>query len=97
MKQRILKLYGLDEPSIAEILKELKGKTGDIILGFYPHFPENHITISLWGKNDPGFTKELGRVEKEIKNLIGPYIFATDNQTMEEVVGQMLIRRTDWA
>lgn len=91
MKQRILKLYGLDEPSIAEILKELKGKTGDIIFGFYPHFPENHITISLCGKDDPGFTKELGRVEKEIRNLIGPYIFATDNQTMEEVVGQMLM------
>ena len=90
MKQRILKLYGLDEPGIAEILKELKGKTGDIIFGFYPHFPENHITISLWGKNDPAFTKELGRVEKEIRHLVGSHIFATDNQTMEEVVGQML-------
>jgi nicotinamide-nucleotide amidase len=32
MRQRILKLYGLNEPSIAEILKELQGKTGGIIL-----------------------------------------------------------------
>ena len=40
MRQRILKLYGLDEPRIAEIFKKLQGKTGDIVLGFYPQFPE---------------------------------------------------------
>ncbi len=91
MKQRILKLYGLDEPSITETLKKLKGKTGDIILGFYPHFPENHITIGLRGNDDPTFTKEFSRIEKEIRYLFGPHIFATDNQTMEEVVGQILM------
>ena len=93
MQQRVLKLYGLDEPRIAEILNELKGKTGDIIFGFYPSFPENHITLSLWGKNDPAFTKQLGRVEKEIRHLIGSYIFATDDQTMEEVVGHTLKKK----
>ena len=90
MRQRILKLYGLNEPSIAEILRELQGKTGGIILGFYPHFPENHITISLRGKDEPTVTKELDRVEKEIRRLVGSYIFADGNHNMEDVVGRLL-------
>ncbi len=93
MRQKILKLYGLNEPSIAEILKELQVKTAGIILGFYPHFPENHITISLRGNDEPTVTKELDRVEKEIRRLVGSYIFSDANHGMEDVVGHMLAEK----
>ncbi|MBW2344331.1 MAG: nicotinamide-nucleotide amidohydrolase family protein, partial [Deltaproteobacteria bacterium] len=93
MRQRILKLYGLDEPRIAGIFKELQGKTGDIVFGFYPHFPENHITLSLRGEGEPAVVKELDRVEGEIRRLVGPYIFAAENESMEEVVGRMLMEK----
>jgi nicotinamide-nucleotide amidase len=93
MRQRILKLYGLNEPGIAEIFKELQGKTGNIVFGFYPHFPENHITISLRGKDEPTVTKELDRVEKEVRRLVGPYIFAGANQSMDAVVGHALMEK----
>jgi nicotinamide-nucleotide amidase len=91
IRQRIIKLYGLPEPDISEIFRGIKNKIGnDVILGFYPHFPENHITASLRGENESTVMKELSRVEMEIRRLAGPYIFATENQTMEEVVGQLL-------
>jgi len=90
LRQRILKLYGLSEPNIAEILKDLPGQREDIIFGFYPHFPENHITISLRGDDEPTVTNELERVEEEIRAIFGPFVFATGNQTMEGVVGEML-------
>lgn len=90
MRQRILKVYGLSEPGIAEIFKLVQGNTGDITFGFYPHFPENHITMSLRGKDEPAVTKRLNEAEKEIRRLIAPYIFAVGNQSMEEVVGVML-------
>jgi nicotinamide-nucleotide amidase len=93
MRQRILKLYGLNEPGIAEIFKALQGKTGNIVFGFYPHFPENHITISLRGKNEPAVTKELDRAEEDVRRLFGPYIFAGGDQTMEEVVGPLLVKK----
>ncbi len=89
--QRILKLFGVKEPDIAETLKELRGKTGDVVLGFYPQFPENHITLSLSGKDEPTVTDELGKVEKEIRRLVGSYVIAAGNQSMEEVVGRMLL------
>ena len=90
IRQRILRLYGLNEPNIAEILKALQAKTDDIILGFYPHFPENHITISLRGKDEPTVTRALDRVEREIRSLVGSYIFSDANHGMEEVVGHKL-------
>jgi len=93
LRQRILKLYGLTEPRIAEILKNLPGSRENVILGFYPHFPENHITISLRGHNEPTVMSELDRMEDEIRNLVGSFIFATGNERMEDVLGKMLRER----
>jgi nicotinamide-nucleotide amidase len=90
MRQRILKLYGISEPSIAEVFKELQGKTGEVVFGFYPIFPENHITLSLRGRGELSVTKALDKVEKAIRRLLGPYIFATGDQSMEMVVGGQL-------
>ncbi len=93
MRQRILKLYGLNEPGIAEIFKKIQGKTGNIVFGFYPRFPENHITISLRGQDEPTVIKELDRVEMEVRRLVGSYIFAAGDQNMEEVVGHLLLEK----
>jgi nicotinamide-nucleotide amidase len=93
LRQRLFKLYGINEPEIADRLEGLSERYGDIILGFYPNFPENHITISLRGKNETDIAGELKRIEKEIYHLLGPYIFAMGNQRMEDVVGEMLRER----
>ncbi len=93
MRQRILKLYGLNEPGIAEIFKKIQGKTGNIVFGFYPRFPENHITISLRGQDEPAVIKELDRVEMKVRRLVGSYIFAAGDQNMEEVVGHLLLEK----
>lgn len=93
LRQRVLKLYGLNEPAIAEILKQLEGRTGDVLFGYYPRHPENHITISLRGEDEPAVTRELDRVEEEVRRLVGPYVFATGTMTMEEVIGQTLVEQ----
>jgi len=93
LRHKVLKLYGLNEPSIAEKLRDLPAKWGNIILGFYPRFPENHITLSLRGDDEPSVTGELDMMEKEIRSRVGSFIFATGDQTMEGVVGEMLLRK----
>ena len=90
LRQRILKLYGLNEPGMAEILKDLPRKNENILLGFYPHFPENHITISLRGQDERTVMRELDKAEQEVRSLLGPYIFASGVESMEEVVGEKL-------
>lgn len=92
MRQRIIKLYGLSEPHIAEIFTSLQEQIGEVALGFYPHFPENHITISLRGRDEPTISKTLDQVEKIISEMVGSYVFTHDSREMEEVVGEMLLK-----
>ncbi|MGD8387897.1 MAG: competence/damage-inducible protein A [Desulfobacteraceae bacterium] len=93
MRQRVLKVYGPSEPEIAELIKEFPHHEGGPLLGFYPHFPENHITISLRGKDEPSVIEELDRTEGEIRRYVGPYVFATGNDRMEDAVGQALTEK----
>ncbi|MCJ7595609.1 MAG: CinA family nicotinamide mononucleotide deamidase-related protein, partial [Desulfobacterales bacterium] len=93
LRHRALRVYGVSEPNIAELLKGLPKRGGNIILGFYPRFPENHITMSLRGRDEPSVVAELDVMEQDIRAVLGPYIFAAGNQTMEEVVGRMLKER----
>jgi len=93
VRHKVLKLYGLNEPELAEKLKYLRGRTGKAVLGFYPNFPENHITITLSGGDEVWLEKEILKVETEIKRLVGPYIFAAGDDTMEEALGKMLVEK----
>lgn len=91
--QRILKIYGISEADISEILKKLRGKMEGVVLGFYPRFPENHITLSLSGRDRAAVTGRLDQAEKEIRSLLGSFVFAAGDLNMEEVVGRKLIER----
>lgn len=90
LRHKVLKLYGLSEPDIAEALRGLSKASGNIILGFYPRFPENHITLSLRGDDEPSVLEELDLTEKKIRSRVGSYVFATAEESMESVVGAML-------
>ncbi|MCF8081898.1 MAG: competence/damage-inducible protein A [Deltaproteobacteria bacterium] len=93
MGQRIIKIYGMNEPHIAEKLDQLRGKIGEVVLGFYPRFPENHLTLSLKGEDNAQVTAVLDRVEQEITAILGTCVFSTDGQDMEEVVGRILVQK----
>lgn len=89
-RHRLLKVYGMSEPQIADVFKGLSSKLNTVIFGFYPSFPESHITVTVRGKEDAQIDRELTRAEEEIRHLLGPCVFASDEQTMENVVGVML-------
>ncbi len=93
IRQRVLKVYGLSEPEITEIFRGYQPVPGDVDFGFYPQFPENHITITLKGAKGPEVTKDLDRVEREVRELLGACVFATGNGTMEEAVGIGLMEK----
>jgi nicotinamide-nucleotide amidase len=92
-QHRTFKLYGLSESSIAEALRDLSDELKRVLLGFYPSFPENHITITVQGEREAEIEREFARAEEKIRDLLGPYIFASDDKTMEAVVGELLHER----
>lgn len=92
-RHRVLKVYGLIESYIADVFKGLSDELTGVMFGFYPSFPENHITITVRGKKDEDIERELDRTEQKIRGLLGPYIFASDDKTMEAIVGDLLKER----
>jgi nicotinamide-nucleotide amidase len=92
-RHRILKVYGLTESRISDVFKGLSDELKRVLFGFYPSFPENHITITVRGKDDKEIERELNRAEKKIRPLLGSYIFASGDTTMESVVGELLKKR----
>lgn len=92
-RHRILKVYGLSESYIADVFKGLSAELAGVMFGFYPAFPENHITITVRGKKDEEIERELDRTEERVTGLLGPYVFASDEKTMEAVVGDLLKER----
>ncbi len=92
-RELTLKVFGLSEPRIAEIFEDLRGRTGKALLGFYPHFPENHITVTLTDRDHHMVAREMEKMEKAIRDRIGPYIFAIENGSMAETVGRLLKQR----
>ena len=93
LRHKVLKFYGLSEDSISEILKELPKTIENIILGFYPNFPENHVTVSLRGRDESTVMDAINRTVMEIRALVGPFLFAAEDQNMEKVVGTLLQER----
>jgi nicotinamide-nucleotide amidase len=92
-QHRMLKVYGLSESHIAETFKDLSDKLKMVRFGFYPSFPENHITLTAQGKKDEEIEREFNRAEELIRDLLGPHIFASDDKTMEAIVGGLLKER----
>ncbi len=90
IRQSVIKLYGLGESRIAEILDGLQKSEKSVVFGFYPRHPENHVTFSLTGENEPEVLKDLKRVQRAACDLLGNFVFAVGDRTMGQVVGEML-------
>lgn len=93
IRQHVIKLYGIQEPRIAEILDDLQRTEKDIVFGFYPRLPEIHVTFSLSGDDEPKVLERLERIQKAACNLLGDCVFTVGDRTMEQVVGEILRRR----
>ena len=86
-------MYGLTEPEIVKTLEDLSRNKQNVALESHDHFPEIHITISLRTDDEPSARNLLDETETEIRTLLGPCVFASGEQRMEEVLGEILRER----
>lgn len=91
-RQRTLKVFGLDEPSLAERLRPLEERWKDAVFGFYPEFPEIHLTLSLKGSHEQ-VDDRLDAIAEEVATLLGPYLFSMDHSTLEDAAGRVLLEK----
>lgn len=89
--QATLKFYGLWESQLANRIKGIPERHPEVSFGYYPVFPEVHL--SLTAKDCAGPDKRLTEAEAEVMAAIGPFYYGRDHDTLETMLGQVLIEK----
>jgi nicotinamide-nucleotide amidase len=89
-RSRTLRVFGFTESAIADRLKGINRPGHSASLAYLPRFPENHVKIMVNGKFLEEVEKTLQETEKIIREKLGGAVFAADQETLEETVGNLL-------
>jgi nicotinamide-nucleotide amidase len=88
---RIVRTFGLKESEVAERLKGIE--TEDIKIGYRPSFPEIHIRVSGFGDTKEKAEKVVSGIVEEITSRLNEYVFSTEDERLEEVLGKLLSQK----
>ena len=91
--QRKLRTTGIPESSIYEKIEGLIDPKGDVKIAFLPSYLGVDIKLTAYLKQKGEADKKIEELEKKIREILGTYIYGTDDQTLEEVVGKLLSER----
>jgi nicotinamide-nucleotide amidase len=85
-----LKFFGLSESQAASVVDDsIKGL--DVMVGYRAHFPEIHVSASVWA--EPGADDTLKKVRERLLARLGRYLIAEGDETLAERIGQCLKER----
>ncbi|OLN33808.1 competence/damage-inducible protein A [Desulfosporosinus metallidurans] len=94
MNERVLKVFGMGESAIEEVLGELMSLP-NLTMALLAKRAEMHIRlVARSTETKSGEAKEaLKRAEEEIRRRLGDKVFGCDQETMIGIVGQTLINK----
>ncbi|MGE4357789.1 MAG: competence/damage-inducible protein A [Candidatus Omnitrophota bacterium] len=90
---RTIKLTGLPESAIAERIKDILELKPPLTVGIYAHPHQIELKITAKAKTRKEALQKISEIEKSIKKRLGEYIFGKDRETLEEIVGKLLIKK----
>ena len=90
VRQKIYLVSGLGETEINEILASIVDGEELIKIGYYPVFPEVHVSLTVVGSDEAEADRLLVEIEREIRSRLGDNLYGTGTETLEELVGQLL-------
>jgi nicotinamide-nucleotide amidase len=93
VKQKVYKIFGLGETEINRRLDKLENNDERIRIGYYPVFPEVHLSLSVVEESSAKAASLFEHYDKEVITLLGDSLFGTDEDTMESVVGGLLLKQ----
>lgn len=83
------KVYGLTESKLDDILKPIS-ITDEVRLSFRAHYPDLTLRLTVRGKERE---ERFSALRARIKELVGRHIYAESDETLEEVVGRLLLEK----
>jgi nicotinamide-nucleotide amidase len=92
IRLRVLRICGLGESRIGEILVDFMEKGRNPTVGTLAHLGQVDVRIAAKGSDEAEAQALIMPVEAEIRQRLGDLIFGVDHETLEEVVGRQLER-----
>lgn len=89
--EKVLRCFGPPEASLDELIKGIP--LGDVRLSFRAAPPEIKIKLVARGKGDGIARKKVQKIASRLKVKLKDYIFGEDEETLEEVVGNLLNKK----
>ena len=83
------KLHGLTESKLDDLVKDI-ALPESARLSFRAHYPDLTLRLSLRGSN---VADQLAELAGEIRKRIGSYVYSEADETLEEIVGKLLLRQ----
>ena len=87
---RLLRVFGLRESEIANRLADLEKKYQSVSFGYFPHFPENHLNLTVQAATATAANAILEEVAAAAIHLLGQNVYGQGDDTLELVVGRLL-------
>ena len=90
---RKLKTSGISESALYEKIEKLIDPKEEIKVAFLPGYLGVDLRLTM-GSNDKNQAQmRIDELERKIREVLGTYIYGTDDQTLEEVVGKLLLEK----
>src|SRR5665648_444008 len=89
-KSKILKITGLGEASVNELIRDYINKQTDYSFGIYAHPEDIQVQVTTQAPTEKEVEKLLQSSVNQLSKILGNYIYGSDEETIEEVVGNLL-------
>ncbi len=92
-KSKTLKITGLGESSVNELIRDYINKKTNFSFGIYANPEDIQVQITTQAPTEKETDKLLQYSVNQLKKILGNYVYGTDKQSLEEVVGNLLKNR----
>ena len=92
VRTALLRTFGIGESNLDADLTDIAREDG-VSLSFRTAFPDNYLRPVARGATASEAETKLARVCDAIRQRLGPLVYGSDAETMEEVVGRLLRER----
>ena len=89
-KSKILKVTGLGESSVNELIRDYINKQTNFSFGIYANPEDIQVQITTQAPTEKETDKLLQSSVNQLTKILGNYIYGRDEETIEEVVGNLL-------
>jgi nicotinamide-nucleotide amidase len=93
LKQKTLLTTGITESGLFEKFGDIKDYIQENKLAFLPSAEGVRIRINVIAASEKEAEERIAKIENKIRSIAGDYIFGIDKDTLEGVIGKILIEK----